>query len=258
MKFVAGVALALALLIAGQAGAGVSVSLQPAVSHVLPDRSLNVSVYVDSAGSDFNGYEAVIRWDSRILQYVSWQPDTLFSNHNQWWATPVVWPDSVKIAHVIMEGGVTETGPGALSSITFHTLELGETPVSFRKVRFYRGGSEVLPVWPHDAIVYVETPNSGALDPTDLGGSGTRIVVTPNPVGNTTSIRWARTSPAESMLRLFNAEGRLLRSTRIEPDVSHCAMNSLIDVRALPRGTYFLEIRGSEGKRQGRFIALGQ
>jgi hypothetical protein len=258
MKFLVGVALALTLLVSSQAGAGVSVSLQPAVSHVLPDRPLNISVYVDSAGSDFNGYEAVIRWDSSKLQYISWQPDTLFSNHNQWWATPVVWPDSVKIAHVIMEGGVTETGPGALSSITFHTLELGETPVSFRMIRFYRGGSEVLPVWPHEAVVYIETPNSGALDPSGSDGSGARIDVTPNPIEHSTSIRWSRPDPTEAVIRLFNAEGRLLRSMRIKPDVSHCTLSSLVDPCALSRGTYFLEIQGSEGRRQGRFIALGQ
>ncbi len=248
--------LAIAFMLVGPATAGVRVSLQPASNHVLPGRDLNIYVYVDSAGSPFNGYETVIRWDPGIVEFLSAQPDTLYGEHNYDWFRTEVGPDSILISHVILQGGMTVTGPGALSSITLHTVQVGQSPVYFEYIKFYKFGFDVTPVWSHDAVVYVENPNSGVLDP---GGGNRRletVLVSPNPVNEGSVLVWPREIRSDAVLRLFDVEGRLLQARRVERASPRSTLGSIIDLHSLPQGSFFLEIAGADVRMRARFTRL--
>jgi hypothetical protein len=236
--------------------ADVSVSLQPAATHAVPNQLLNIYVYIDSAGSPFNAYETVIRWNPEILEFVSAQPDTLYGDHNWDWWMPEAGPDSILISHVILQGGLTVTGPGALSSITLRALQIGQSPVYFDYIEFYRFGFDVLPVWSHDAIVYVEDPSSGASDPRDGGWRGGSILVTPNPIDDESVLILPHPVDSGALLRLFDIDGRLLREHRIGSPSIRCRLTTAVDVPSLAAGSYFLEILAGADRMRGRFIRL--
>ena len=136
--------------------ADVSVSFQPTPICAEFGQALTAYVWVDSAGSEFDGYEALIRFDPTVVEYVSTQEDTLLWElcYSTWW---FVEPgdSTVFISHVALCGGLTVTGPGALSSITFLAGDAAaETNISFDYIEFYRAGTEV-PSESHDGAVFV-------------------------------------------------------------------------------------------------------
>lgn len=141
---------------AAVAGADISVSLQPDTLCVTPLQQFNVYLWIDQAGSGFNGYAAVVRFDPTKLTFVSVQEDTLLTGicGFTWWA-PEVGPDSVFFSHSAMCGPDSVTGPGALSSITFRARSAAAvTEVSFDYIELYYGGY-VIPSTSHDAVVIV-------------------------------------------------------------------------------------------------------
>lgn len=159
----------LALWVAGAlvsvAQADVSVSLQPDPVCAQYGATFTVDVCVDSAGSEFNGYEAVIRFDPDYVQAVSIAQGALMTGlcGNTWWHTHVE-IDSVFISHVAMCGPLTMTGPGVLSTITFHALsQSAVTPISFDYIEFYDAG-DIVPSEAHNttAVITAACPATGA------------------------------------------------------------------------------------------------
>jgi hypothetical protein len=151
------------LLVAAQAD--VSVSLQPDPACAQYGATFTVDLRVDSAGSPFNGYEAVVRFDPDFVQAVSIAQGALVTDlcGNTWWHTHVG-PDSVFISHVAMCGPLTMTGPGVLSTITFHALsQSAVTPIAFDYIEFYDAG-EIVPSTAHNttAVVTAACPATGA------------------------------------------------------------------------------------------------
>ncbi len=247
-------ALALLAVMAAPAAAGVHVSLQPAVSHVAPDSVFKVFIHVDEEGSEFNGYDAVILWDPEILAFVSCQPESLFSQHNQWWV-PVVGDGELSISHVIMQGGVFETGPGALSSITFRADQLGDSPVVFDLAVFYRAGFLVEPVYTTDALVRVVDPTSGIPHQEHTQGIG--LHVQPNPFSGSAWIRAELEAAAPAQLWLHDASGRNLGHLATGGAGSaQWPIEALTGGSPLPAGVYFLTIRSGEVSSTARVVRI--
>ncbi|MBM3317708.1 MAG: hypothetical protein FJY75_07630 [Candidatus Eisenbacteria bacterium] len=155
---------ALAIL-PGAAAPDIRVSLQPDPACADQGEQFRLFVYVDSAGSEFNGYETVIRFNPNRLLALSAQEESVMVDvcGNTWWRRRIG-ADSVFISHVALCGALTATGPGALSSITFRALQgPAVTPVVFDYIEFYDAG-EIVPSVSHDGVVVItpDCPPSGA------------------------------------------------------------------------------------------------
>ncbi len=149
--------LLISMIFAGPATADVSVSIFPENSCAELNQNFTVYVYVDSIGSAFNGYDAVIQFDPAILEFVSVQEESVMVNGagSRWWV-PEVFTDHVHISHALMQGGAEVTGPGALSSITFSAPSTPDvTDIIFDSIEFYWGPYLVDNVGSHDGVVYI-------------------------------------------------------------------------------------------------------
>ncbi|MCK4303877.1 MAG: hypothetical protein KAY24_06535 [Candidatus Eisenbacteria sp.] len=143
--------------VAAPANAGVSVSIYPDPICAELEEVFTAFVWVDSAGSEFDGYETVIRFDPTVLTFVSAQQESLMIDPpgSTWWLTEVG-DSTVFISHVLLSGGVVITGPGALSSITFQApAETGDTDITFDYIEFYRAGQYVPDIVWHDGTVLI-------------------------------------------------------------------------------------------------------
>lgn len=143
--------------LAAPAYAGVSVSIYPSPICAELEEVFTAYVWVDSAGSEFDGYETVIRFDPSMLSFVSVQEESLMIDPpgGTWWRTEIG-DSTVFISHVLLSGGVGITGPGALSSITFQApADTGQTEISFDYIEFYRAGQYVPDIVWHDGTVLI-------------------------------------------------------------------------------------------------------
>ncbi|MCK4414568.1 MAG: hypothetical protein KAY32_13600 [Candidatus Eisenbacteria sp.] len=150
------VAVSLILLLCPPAAGDISVSLHPDTLCVGPSANFTLYLWIDEAGSGFDGYEAVVRFDPAALTFLSVQEESLIVDlcHNTWWR-PEIGDSTVFFSHVAICGGDTVTGPGALSSITFEASAATQaTPVTFDYIEFYRAGFPI-PDSSRDAVVVI-------------------------------------------------------------------------------------------------------
>ena len=167
------------LLVAGFLRAETEVSVSPAVVVVEPGAVFTVDVWKDSADIEFDGYETVICFDPAMLEFISVSEGTVMTNvcTNRWWNTkPGV--DSVFISHVLMCGGLTATGPGALSSLQFRSLDEGITTIWSTYFWFTKAGVWDRNVQWHDGYVVIGD-QTGMAD--DRAPAGPVLTVCRNP-----------------------------------------------------------------------------
>jgi len=162
--FIAGIALALATAAPfTPASADVSVSIYPHTICAEPQQLFTAYLWVDVAGSGFDGYETRIRFDPELLDFVSVRQESLMTDlcYNTWWRHNET-DSTVWISHVALCGGDTLSGPGALSAITFRALSTTvTTAIAFEYIEFYRAGYDV-PCTPHDGTVVIAAECLGA------------------------------------------------------------------------------------------------
>jgi hypothetical protein len=136
--------------------ADVSVSINPAWVCAEHQEVFRAFLWVDVAGSEFDGYETTIQFDPDYLTFVAVHQEPLMTDPpgSTWWHTEVT-DSTVFISHVLLSGGIGITGPGALSSIDFRaTAATGETPIRFGDTFFFRVG-EYVPNVTHDGLAYI-------------------------------------------------------------------------------------------------------
>src|SRR5512138_1685649 len=73
----AALALALAALAAGPAGAGVLLAVTPDTLTVAPGATFTLQLRVPVAGSPFNGYDATVEYDPAVLTFLPRSPSRL-------------------------------------------------------------------------------------------------------------------------------------------------------------------------------------
>lgn len=149
----------------GTAAPDVSVSLQPDPACLAEGERCTLFVYVDSAGSSFNGYETVIRFNPNRLDAIAAYEESVMVDvcGDTWWVRRVG-ADSVFISHVAMCGPLNATGPGALSAVIFEAVDgPAVTPVYFDYIEFYLAG-EIVPSEARDGTVVItpDCPAAGA------------------------------------------------------------------------------------------------
>jgi hypothetical protein len=170
---------AIVLAATGLGNASTSVSIQPSVLCVEQDEVFNIFVWKDSADLEFDGYQTVITFDPEMLELMSAGEEYVMTDScwNRWWF-PDPGPDSIFVSHVLMCGGVTVTGPGALSSLTFRALAEGITTITCDYFWLTYQGYRLDDIAWHDGMVNVGM--AGVNGRSGTGGE-LRIEAYPNP-----------------------------------------------------------------------------
>jgi hypothetical protein len=120
------------------AAAGAALSFNPS-SQVVPAAGTGtVSVEVDAAAADLQGFSLVVQVDSTVVRPVAVQPGALLQalvppcDHVVYWLDP---PDSVSSSTTVsFDGaglGCSVDGPGAIADLEFECLREGISPVVF-------------------------------------------------------------------------------------------------------------------------------
>lgn len=162
--------LALLSLSAVTAWTDISVTIYPPQICTQAGEEFTVYIYIDSAGSAFDGYETVVHVDPAMLEFLALEEDGMLLEElcgNTWWHLdpddPSEADSTMFISHVALCGGESLTGPGPLSSITFRVLSgkefdpVGE--IHFDYIDFFRAGLNAGPVEARDGhVVVVEDP----------------------------------------------------------------------------------------------------
>jgi hypothetical protein len=230
---------------ASPAEAGISASISPDTTFVASEQIFTVYVWVDSAGSDFDGYETIIRWDPAYIEFQSIQEESLMTEaceENTWWYT-LEGPDSVFVSHVELCGGLTITGPGALSSLTFKALQDGTTHITFDYLDFFRAGDPVPDVGFTDGVVEIGVSDAGTGAAAAAGEAWLRL--DPNPSSGAVSMTFnlLRGGPVE--IGLYDASGRRVANPVgplvLEAGLHRYRWNPRTE---LPGGVYFMTARG--------------
>ncbi|HEY6196156.1 MAG TPA: cohesin domain-containing protein [Candidatus Eisenbacteria bacterium] len=149
---------ALALALATRsAHADVNVALTPATQTVAPGSDFDVFVDITSAGSAFNGFDLVVRFDPAALTVVPASPTSSQQGclmtggcssacGNTFHAFSTA-GDSISVSDVLLCNEVTVTGPGRLYVLHFHAANVQQvTQLDIRRANFYNAGLFVTPV----------------------------------------------------------------------------------------------------------------
>jgi len=148
-------ALAVAVCVAARpAGARVDVALTPESQSVAPGTDIDVFVDVTQAGSSFNGFRMVLRYDPAVLTLLPSAPATAqqgclmtgscSSACGQTFHAFNATADSIVVSDVLLCDGVALTGPGRLYHLRFHTTAAPQaTVIQLRSARFYDAGVAV-------------------------------------------------------------------------------------------------------------------
>ena len=185
------VALALMLLatVTTPALAAISVGITPASQTVTPGTDFDLFIDITSAGSQFNGFDAVVTFDPAALTFVPLAPTSLQqgclmtggcsaacgSTFHLFSAAG----DSLSVSDVLLCNQIFLTGPGHLYKLRFHASNTVQiTHVNFRSTSFYNAGLFVTPVGTSDATIGIGV-NVG-VEPPRPGAPG-RVRVEPNP-----------------------------------------------------------------------------
>ncbi len=147
---------AIVLVASGTGNASTSISINPSTVTVGPDTLFTVFVWKDTADLEFDGYETVITFDPEMLELISVEEESVMTDScwNRWWFYDAG-EDSIFISHVLMCGGITVTGPGALSSLTFRALDEGTTVISCDYFWLTYQGYRLDDITWHDGVVNI-------------------------------------------------------------------------------------------------------
>lgn len=219
-------ALAAAALLALAAGAatraaaaGVQASVLPATVNVTPGAEFDVTIEVTQAGSPFNGFVAIVGYDTTALTFVpaasiASQQGCLMlgtcgggcgNTFHRFTAAG----DSLSITDHLMCDQLALTGPGTIYKLRFRASNAAQvTWIRLRRATFYNAGLFVTPVATADARVGIGIPLAvgDAAPPPGLA-----VRAEPNPARGRLSL--AVTSGGAGVLRaeIHDVAGRLVR-----------------------------------------------
>lgn len=237
------------------AHAAIMVGFSPASITVAPGDTFTVSVAVLQIGSEFNAFDASIRFDPSRLTFVSTSP---VSNQRGSLITSAcsntfhrfdIAPDSLKVTLSLLCSNTFLTGPGVIYQVKFQAgATLGNTTITLGPyTEFYRAGLFVRPLVKQDLTI---TVNDGSLDvgPGDPARKGLEFAPpSPNPRrgSGTVSLDFALPSTDLVSIDVLDLQGRRIaeRGTeRLASGRHHVAWTP----PALPSGDYFVRMRTRE------------
>lgn len=217
-------ALALGLLLAGAAsaaaspaGAGVDVAILPATVNVAPGAEFDVTIDVTQAGSAFNGFVAVVGYDTTALTFVpapvlATQQGCLMTGacsnacgntfHR---FTPAA--DSLTITDHLLCDQIALTGPGTIYRLRFMASNSDQVAwIRLRRATFYDAGLFVTPVTTADARVVIGSPLAVGDGPSPAAGLTVRAE--PNPSRGRLALAIATDRDGELRAEIHDVTGR--------------------------------------------------
>ncbi len=258
------VALGLALASPRARAQGIHASLSPHVQYVGAGSGFDVDLVVTSAGSAFNGFKGVVRYDPALLTFVPTSPTSLQqgsymtgacgSTFHQFSQTG----DSLNVTDVLLCNGVSLTGPGQLYRLHFVAANAPNTSTIIRvqSLAFYNAGVKVTPVFTQDDTVFIDNP-------VGVGPSGAvalQLRAAPNPAMGGTTLLLSAPVAGEQSLLVQDVAGRVVRhleAGRFEAGARAVAWDGRDDRgRAVSPGVYLARYVTPAGMRQTRVVLL--
>lgn len=209
-----------ALAAARPAAAGVEVAILPATSNVAPGAEFDVTIDVTQAGSAFNGFVAIVGYDTTALTIVpaasvATQQGCLMTGacsaacgntfHR---FTPA--GDSLTITAHLLCDQVALTGPGTIYKLRFRASNTNQvTWIRLRRATFYNAGLYVTPVATTDARVGIGIPLAVGDGPPPA--AGLRVRAEPNPARGRLALAVESDRAGELRAEIHDVAGRLVR-----------------------------------------------
>lgn len=210
------VALALAAPARAQ---GVHVALLPATQSVLPGTDFDITIDVTSAGSAFNGFDAVVQYDPAALTFVPLVPVSLQQGCLMTGGCSAACGntfhvfsadgDSLVVNDVLLCNQIALTGPGHIYVLRFHASNTPQiTDLTLRRAKFYNGGLFVTPVVTTGCRVGIGV-SVGAVARTSA--SGLLVSAEPNPSHGRVSLGIRSESSGLQRVEVLDLQGRTVR-----------------------------------------------
>jgi len=260
-------ALALGALVAVPSSrAAISVGLTPASQTVTPGTDFDLFIDITSAGSSFNGFDAVVTYDPAALTFLPTSPTTLQQGclmtgtcSSACGSTFHLFSgaaDSLSVSDVLLCNQVFLTGPGHLYKLRFHASSTPQiTHVNFRSSSFYNAGLFVTPVGTSNATIGIGiTLGVGPSGPATPG----RVRVEPNPsFGRVEFV--GEGGAAVSAVEILDLQGRVVRA--LTPADAAAGVRLSWDGRdargvRVPAGVYQARIHRDGQTQQTRVVLL--
>lgn len=253
------------LLVPVHAQASALFQLETSTSQVEPGDVFSVEVQVPVAGDDFNGYDAVLRYDASRLEAILPSPPSLGEGPLFTEACGLRFLDlsqdgdsaRVRVSHVVLCAGVSVTGPGTVYTLQFRAL-------STNGLAFIELIEETQA---YDAGFLVVTERAGPLSiqvgeitaaPPMPRAPGLRAV--PNPFNPSTEVHFELEATQAIDLAIFDLAGRRVQTLwsgplgvgahRVRWDGRDAAG------RAVASGSYIASLRTGAGHGRARLTLV--
>lgn len=199
-------------------------AVMPNRSQVQAGDTLLVELKVPVAGPSFNGYDAYLRYDPAVLQFLpaanaSTQEGPLMTaacglRFHVFTADTLA--GRLRISHSLMCAGVSVTGPGVVYRVRLRARAVdADTPLSLllaapHKTTFYLAGTILAPLATTDAVVRVGAGSLSAAPTPRVGVSGLRVA--PNPFNPRTRIVFEAEQAGPAAVAVHAVDGRRVRT----------------------------------------------
>jgi hypothetical protein len=245
------------------AHAAVSVALVPSSSTVAPGQEFTVSIRVTAAGSPFNAYQAIVRFDAAALTFLPASPLSLQEGAYMtaacgqtfhWFTSGTI---EVGMLHSLLCAGQSLTGPGDVYSMRFRAAATpGATPLTFTMVEFANAGDPVTPVNAAGTSIVI----AAATDAEPAPDARVALRAVPNPFNPSTTIAVRSDVAGTQTLAVYDAAGRRLRT--LQHGVFAAGSRQVVwDGRGagaarLPSGVYQVRLQAGDQVHATRVILL--
>src|SRR5262245_23646592 len=249
-------------LLAQSAAAGVSVALVPSATQVGLNTDFTVVLRVTQAGSLFDSYAALVRYDPGVLTFVQEPAATQegaymrnacgstfhFFNANG---------PQIAIEHAIVCGGMALAGPGDLYVLHFRSRSTSiVASVEFSSIAFYKAGLTVEVTSATGAAITIGSPTDAVGE--SVTSSPARFLALPNPFAQHTVLFLP--AHAQGAVLVHDARGRLVRRLEVHCTGSDCRTGwDGCDDRGLPlaNGVYWATVSAS-GRQGSKRLVLAR
>lgn len=221
-SFMLGFVVAFCLLVVGVAAparAGIKVGLTPVNQSVALGATFDVFLDITEAGSNFNGYDAVIGYNPAQLTFLPLTPTSsqqgclmtggCSAACGNTFHTFTAAGDSLVVSNVLLCNNTSLTGPGNLYKLRFQAANTPQVAtITIRRANFYNAGLFVLPVEKTGCQVGIGV-SLDVPDGTPITGAGVRVE--PNPARSRVMFVAEDGVAGLAEVEVHDLQGRLVR-----------------------------------------------
>lgn len=251
----------LAAVVAPARAQGVHLALAPGAVTVAPESTFTLDLQVTQAGAQFNGFDAVVTYDTTALAFVKLSPVSLQQGALMTGACGNTFhrfaaaADSLVINDVLLCANLFLTGPGQIYRLKFRALgPPRDTWVRIRRAQFYAAGLYVGPLWTSDAHVGIGVPVAVRRP---APAPSVRLRVAPDPARGAVTLALEGGAAEEASVVVRDALGRTVRRLAVAPGAAAARWDGRDDAGApLPPGLYLVTWRAGGTLARARVTLL--